>query len=401
MSENTYKLYQLMEYFTKHAYENVFIKNLMKDDELWLFNKNNSCFNLIRVSTSSLDDSFNSKDRINAFIKTIEVHTKLNIDFLDLHVSNEVVFDNETFNTVCLDIGYYSGIEIENVFPGIKNVVHFVDNQDDEISRLIPIINKLHKDNLNSKRKLKLLKFNFSTTTIIMIICIVFYIVKFILSKKYDDTTALILCGSDYKMFTLGLKQFWRLLTAGFNHSSILHLVLNMYSFHYLGNYVENKFGSIKMLLILITSVILGSLTFGILSDNSLSCGLSGGIYGLLFIYIMDALAQGAYRDRYFIFMIIINLYLNFQPNVAWQAHLGGLIGGLIYYYMFVNNKVDYRLVSLLLVLLIALNVKYFTIKEIYPTYGGTDLKVVEAINDLGFIEHSQNLLTKLYNYYK
>lgn len=397
-----YKIYQLMEFFTnKYNFSNVFVGEFLERDEVWLCNPTNKDFNMIRISIYTLDESYMAKDRLNKYISAMKRKFRVEPKFVDIHITKEIPSDIDSFNNTCIELDYYEGVELEPSFPGIKNVIHEVLDADQEIAYRIGSINDNLKEQAKQRKRNIKARLNLNATLIIEAICILFYIVNFFLAKKYDHTTALILTGADYKMFSLGMGQYFRLLTSGFNHSSLLHLLLNMYSFYYIGNYVEQKYGSLKMVIILLSSIIAGSLTFGIWNENTLSCGLSGGIYGLLFIYLMDAILIGAYRNSSFIIMLLLNLYLNFQPGVAWQCHLGGLICGVIFYYMFLNGEIDNRLIVLAILFFVVLIVKYLSTTTISPLYGGTDFSVVEAYRDLGFKSYADKLLSKLYNYYK
>ena len=109
--------------------------------------------------------------------------------------------------------------------------------------------------------------------------------------------------GADYKMFTLGLRQFWRLLTTMFLHGSLNHLFMNMISLMTLGTLFETKYGHWKMLFTVLFCALIGSLTNGILTGNGLTVGISGGLYGLLAIYTIDILHRNLhdnslYRQR-------------------------------------------------------------------------------------------------------
>ena len=76
------------------------------------------------------------------------------------------------------------------------------------------------------------------------------------------------------------------------------------------------------------------------------------------FYDIIDAVKNGAYRDSGFVMMVLINLLLNFMPNVAWQAHLGGLVSGFVFYMMFDEYKLNKSYIFVILIVIIALSVK-------------------------------------------
>ena len=401
-NKDIYKIYQLMEFFTnKYSFDNVMVKEFMGQNEVWLTNKSNNSYNIIRISLSSLDETFSQQERINNFLNVIEKTIKKDIKFLDIHISNEIPMDNELYPTVCLNSNYYKGINVDDAFPSIKYVIHDVDNAESELASRISSINDSVRQRLNIQKQKFKAKFNLNATAIIIAICVINYLVSiFFRLKGYDSSACLIILGADYKMFTLGLHEFYRIITYAFVHSSIIHLGFNMYSLYFLGNYIERKYGTIKYLVILFTSIIFGALSHGILTDNQLIIGMSGGIYGLFIIYIIDALKHGAYQDKMFLFVIFLNIYLNFMSNVAWQTHIGGAIVGLLFYFIFKDDKVDYKLLILLIITFGLMVIKYLTLGPITPIYAGTDLQVTEVYRNLGFNRLANKLEIKLYNYY-
>ena len=131
-----------------------------------------------------------------------------------------------------------------------------------------------------------------------------------------------------------------------------------MYSLKIIGSYFENTYGSFKYLLMLLSGVIVGGLSHNIMAGNTFSIGLSGGIYTLFTMYIIDALSKGAYRSGPFMTIVFINIALNFTGGIAWQTHLGGAVVGLIYYMMFKDEKINYGMVGLLIVLIVMMFIK-------------------------------------------
>ena len=110
------------------------------------------------------------------------------------------------------------------------------------------------------------------------IIAICFVVWVFIQLFPSDSTiTNSILIGAFYKPFVLA-GEFWRLLTAGFVHVHLWHLAMNMMALLSLGKVFEPLLGIRRYLLILIPSIIVGSLFVLASPENSFVVGLSGGI---------------------------------------------------------------------------------------------------------------------------
>lgn len=402
LKKGYYKIYQLVDCFThEYGYKNYVLNHLKNQifDEAWLFNKNNKDYQTIRITMSNAEESCHDENidtYINFFKQQFNVEE---IKFLDIHISKDEYDENiEMYDYINLDINYAAGINLKNIFPKIYKCLHHVDDEDKEVDN---IFNKMRKEYKKRNPQVKQFSKVYTCTIAIIAICIINFILSLYLKFKFnDDTAALIILGADYKTFTLGLKQYYRLITYAFAHGNFLHLLCNMVSLYYLGRYVEYKYGHAKFLLILFFSIFIGGLTQGILSDNSVCVGMSGGLYGLMVVFIADIVSSHIVDLKIFLPTIFVNLMLNFLSTTAWMAHLGGAIGGFVIFYVLKNkNKTVWTVMAV--VLLLSLSIKYVTINSINSLYGGTDLKVLQMYNDLGFKEYSNSLLIKLLQVYE
>jgi membrane associated rhomboid family serine protease len=127
--------------------------------------------------------------------------------------------------------------------------------------------------------------------------------------------------------------QYWRLITAGFLHFSLMHLVANSICLLAWGVPLERGLGPIRMAILFLGSVLAGSIGSLLLHDEVfISAGASGGASGLLGALFAFWLRRDIGLPASF---FLINIGLNigvtmFVPGIDWQAHLGGFIGGAI-----------------------------------------------------------------------
>lgn len=121
----------------------------------------------------------------------------------------------------------------------------------------------------------------------------------------------------------------WRMITSAFIHSGIMHVMFNGYSLWVLGNLIERVIGSARFLLVFAVSVITGCFAVALLSPETLTVGASAGIFGLF--AALFVINRGFGGNNVSLLAIIgINLAIGFiVPGIAWEAHIGGLIGGL------------------------------------------------------------------------
>lgn len=175
-----------------------------------------------------------------------------------------------------------------------------------------------------------------SNIPIITIIVIIISIINYLRINSYSKTIgydeALIKCGA----LVNNKKEIWRLFTACFVHMSPSHLIMNVYSLYALGNSLERFLGPIYYAILLFGSMILGNIFSYCFSKDTytISGGLSGGIYGLMFFYLK--LIYSYYgltyilRNISLLTSIIITISMNFMPGIGWKAHLGGAIFGVV-----------------------------------------------------------------------
>jgi rhomboid protease GluP len=135
--------------------------------------------------------------------------------------------------------------------------------------------------------------------------------------------------------------EAWRLLTSAFLHSGFVHLALNMLSLYFLGSFAEVTFGRSRFLALYLISGIAGGLAylyFG--SFNGPAVGASGAIFGLLGGVFGFAIRRGTFSTRdpiitQLLLLTGLNLFLGFTiPGVSNTAHIGGLLGGLVFGYL-------------------------------------------------------------------
>jgi len=136
--------------------------------------------------------------------------------------------------------------------------------------------------------------------------------------------------------------EAWRLLTSVFLHSGFLHLALNMISLYFLGSFAEVSFGRGRFLALYFVSGIAGGLAylyFG--SFTAPAVGASGAIFGLVGGVFGYAVRRGTFSLQnpiigQLLILTAINLFLGASiPNVSNTAHVGGLLGGLVYGWLF------------------------------------------------------------------
>lgn len=125
----------------------------------------------------------------------------------------------------------------------------------------------------------------------------------------------------------------WRMLTAALLHSRgmIFHILFNMYLLYAIGGMLEPLLGRARFLSLYVLSAIGGSAAVLWLEDPRIAViGASGAVFGL-FGALLIIMRQRRVNYTGILITVAINLVLGFIPgfNIAWQAHVGGLVVGL------------------------------------------------------------------------
>jgi membrane associated rhomboid family serine protease len=125
--------------------------------------------------------------------------------------------------------------------------------------------------------------------------------------------------------------QLWRLVTAGFLHYGMIHLLFNMWALFILGRETERLVGRWRFVAVYLLSGVggaLGEYLFG--GEQSFAAGASGSVFGLfgaLFFFFKRLNMD----PRGIVMIVVLNFALGlFIANISWLGHLGGLIVGAL-----------------------------------------------------------------------
>ncbi|HET6635431.1 MAG TPA: rhomboid family intramembrane serine protease [Streptomyces sp.] len=123
--------------------------------------------------------------------------------------------------------------------------------------------------------------------------------------------------------------EWYRLVTSVFLHWQPWHIILNMLALWFLGPPLESALGRLRFTGLYLLSGLGGSALSYLLADPAQgSLGASGAIFGL-FGATAVLVRRLRYDMRPIIILLVINLVFTFTwSNIAWQAHIGGLVVG-------------------------------------------------------------------------
>jgi membrane associated rhomboid family serine protease len=166
-------------------------------------------------------------------------------------------------------------------------------------------------------------------TYAIIAVCVVVFILQSLPFIGGQVTQAIQYAGvySDPRAF-----EPWRMLTSVFAHASIIHILLNMYTLWIFGSILEPMLGRLRFLGLFLISGFAGSVGV-LLLGNPLQpvVGASGAIFGMFGAFFIIQRRLGGNATQILV-LVALNIGIGFLPglNIAWQAHVGGLVGGFL-----------------------------------------------------------------------
>lgn len=170
---------------------------------------------------------------------------------------------------------------------------------------------------------------NTSVTLWLIAICVVVYIIQ----QLVPSVNSLIFTPAT------ALSQPWTFITSIFLHANPTHIISNMIALFFFGTYLERRISKTNYLVIFFLAGIIGNIAFMLTASDPMISGLgaSGAIFG-----IMGTLAVLEPTSVVFVYAIpmpmfvaaIVWFLLNFfgllGPGIGYEAHIGGLLVGVI-----------------------------------------------------------------------
>ena len=177
---------------------------------------------------------------------------------------------------------------------------------------------------MNRSRKIPLITF-----VLLAINVLVYAYVEF--SGSVYDSEFMLNAGALYEPLLIQNHQYYRLITHFFLHFGFDHLVNNMVSLLILGK--------VRFIILYFLSGILAGITSIVyniyVGQESISCGASGAIYGLMGALLIMLIVgnRGKFSSevpRYLLY-IGISIYSGMQDeNIDNAAHIGGFAAGVL-----------------------------------------------------------------------
>ncbi len=131
--------------------------------------------------------------------------------------------------------------------------------------------------------------------------------------------------------------QLWRVITYGFLHSGLWHILFNMMALSRLGSFLEDEIGSARFFSLYTISLIIGALCNNLLfPGSSMSIvGASGAVFGLIGFGVsyghFTRSSRGQAMRQLFMHWLVYGLLFGFLvPGISNTTHVGGCVAGVL-----------------------------------------------------------------------
>lgn len=132
-------------------------------------------------------------------------------------------------------------------------------------------------------------------------------------------------------------NQWYRFIIPIFLHAGLIHIAFNMLLQVLLGREIELVIGSIRFVIVYLSSGIFGFIFGGNFAPSGIaSTGASGSLFGIIAIMLLDLLYHWGERRSPWVdlawlaFDIIISFVLGLLPGLDNFSHIGGFLTGLV-----------------------------------------------------------------------
>jgi rhomboid protease GluP len=176
-------------------------------------------------------------------------------------------------------------------------------------------------------------------TVLILVINFGLYLVTSIYSMRSGeggpmsiDTYTLVAFGAKYAPAIFQWGQWWRLVTAGFLHGGLIHILMNSWVLFDLGAQVEELYGASRMWVIYFLSSVFGFYISAVWAPRVPSIGASAAVFGLIGAMIALGVSHrnpmGAAIRGFYVRWAIYGLIFSLIGPIDMAAHVGGLVAG-------------------------------------------------------------------------
>ena len=378
--------------------------------DLWLVNNKHPKHQIIRLTSTPASEGVRHKNEIMKHVVHISKLVKVSEKVLNIHFSASSEGENLSgpYLQTIINEDYTSSLLLSDFKNFNKALRPIKDDLQGELKRReLKILDLSSKGSKIKDFSLK----KVGPTQVIMFINLLVFLGATFLSTKFGDSLAAVLMGGLYKNFIYGANEWWRIISAGFLHVDLFHILMNTLVLFQAGILVESLYGKKQMLIIYLTSIITSSLLALIMMDGgTVSLGASGGVFGLMgaiivYLYTSNLVKVPKIRSQIFR-TLFANILISLIPGISFYGHLGGFIGGVLIT-VAISSSIKLRpmkkhaMISTVIIIVGMVFYAAFEDNNVYNIRPEVDKFTIQAVRDLGLDNYGASLENNMIKYYK
>jgi membrane associated rhomboid family serine protease len=127
-------------------------------------------------------------------------------------------------------------------------------------------------------------------------------------------------------------QDYWRLVSSGFLHDGLLHILFNMVFLYMMGTILEPAIGHLNFGVVYFVSLLAGSFGALLFQPDAVTVGASGACFGVLGALMVVSHLRGIsiWQSGLAVVLGINVLFSLSVSGISIGGHLGGLVGGAI-----------------------------------------------------------------------
>ena len=127
-------------------------------------------------------------------------------------------------------------------------------------------------------------------------------------------------------------QDYWRLVSSGFLHDGLLHILFNMVFLYMMGTVLEPAIGHLNFGVVYFVSLLAGSFGALLFQPGAPTIGASGACFGVLGALMVVSHLRGIsiWQSGLGLILVINVVFSLSVSGISIGGHLGGLVGGAI-----------------------------------------------------------------------
>lgn len=325
-------VYQLMHYLVCECdYKIVNVPGGKKD--VWLANDKHEHFPMIRLTSVQSTSIVFEKEYLEKIKKALSIVIRSEKPLLMLNTHKDSTpYKEGDITQVVVGEYFVSDAELNTYFPKMVEKIHPVSDNQSECARLVRSMENYQRKKLKDASKFTWKNAPKVSIAIIALCIFAFMAISVIASGGNAENwlADIVVGGGYYKAMVVYGREYWRLMTTTFIHYDVFSIAFFALAIFNIGKELEKHYPIWQYILIFLASALVGNTCVLLFSENNVSIGLAGGLFGLLGAFIVYAWETKMFLNPYARIKVSQVMMYGITSLFFSSAHTFAFLGGMI-----------------------------------------------------------------------